>query len=114
MDSKFHIRDHGHSKARVRPRLTIWKTEDSYSHTKTAVPALVIFSPEEVVHASQNVTNLLPFSTLEGSRCRLVPVLSGLQECNYVTLQYKQVMTHAHNDACATSSVFSLSLVPTF
>ena len=47
------------------------------------------------MHASQNVTNLLPFSTLEGSRCRLIPVLSGLQECNYVTLQYKQVMTRA-------------------
>ena len=31
-------------------------------------------------------------STPEGSRCRLIPVLSGLQECNYVTLQYKQVM----------------------
>ena len=50
---------------------------------------------EEVAHASQNVTNLLPFSTPEGSRCRLIPVLSGLQECNYMTLQYKQVMTRA-------------------
>ena len=34
--------------------------------------------PEEVVHASRNVTNLLPFSTPEGSRCHLIPVLSGL------------------------------------
>ena len=51
--------------------------------------------PEEVAHTSRNVTNLLLFSTPEGSRCRLIPVLSGLQECNYVTLQYKQVMTHA-------------------
>ena len=48
--------------------------------------------PEEVVHASRNVTNLLPFSTPEGSRCHLIPVLSGLQECNYMTLQYKKVM----------------------
>ena len=32
-------------------------------------------------------------STLEGSRCHLIPVLSGLQECNCMTLQYKQVMT---------------------
>ena len=47
------------------------------------------------MHASRNVTNLLPFSTPEGSRCRLIPVVSGLQECNYVTLQYKQVMTRA-------------------
>ena len=47
------------------------------------------------MHASRNVTNLLPFSTLEGSRCHLIPVLSGLQECNYMTLQYKQVMMHA-------------------
>ena len=34
-------------------------------------------------------------STPEGSRCCLIPVLSGLQECNYVTLQYKQAMTRA-------------------
>ena len=56
--------------------------------------------PEEVVHASRNVMNLLPFSTLEGSRCRLIPVLSGLQECNYLTLQYKQVMTRAQPPLC--------------
>ena len=34
-------------------------------------------------------------ATPEGSRCCLIPVLSGLQEYNYVTLQYKQVMTRA-------------------
>ena len=55
----------------------------------------VVATAEEVVHVSRSVTNLLPFSTPEGSRCRLIPVLSELQECNYVTLQYKQVMTHA-------------------
>ena len=49
----------------------------------------IAHAPEEVVHASRNVTNLLPFSTSEESRCRLIPVLSGLQECNYMTLQYK-------------------------
>ena len=52
---------------------------------------------EEVAHASSrkgcaHITKrheFLPFSTSKGSRCRLIPVLSGLQECNYVTLQYK-------------------------
>ena len=34
---------------------------------------------------------------LEGSRCCLIPVLSGLQECNYVRLQYKQVVTLLRN-----------------
>ena len=57
--------------------------------------APVVYTAEEVAHASRNVTNLLPFSIPEGSRCRLIPVLSGLQECNYVMLQYKYVMTRA-------------------
>ena len=61
--------------------------------------------PEEVAHTSRNITNLLPFSTPEGSRCRLIPVLSGLQECNYVTLQYKQVMTRAQPPLVCVSAV---------
>ena len=37
----------------------------------------------------------LPWKEVQ-CRCRhLISVLSGLQECNYVTLQYKQVMMHA-------------------
>ena len=60
-----------------------------------SINSCLVTKAEEVAHASRNVMNFLPFSTPEGSRCRLIPVLSGLQECNYVALQYKQVMTRA-------------------
>ena len=65
-------------------------------------------SAEEVAHASRNVTNLLPFSTPEGSRCRLIPVLSGLQESNYVMLQYKQVMTHAQPPGVSVARIAAI------
>ena len=77
---------------------------------------------EEVAHASRNVTNLLPFSIPEESRCHLIPVLSGLQECNYVTLQYKQVMTRAqpplvidlfYGIECYTSQMCAILIIGT-
>ena len=44
---------------------------------------LITAKSEEVAHASQNVMNLLPRKDVGAA------LLSGLQECNYMTLQYK-------------------------
>ena len=51
---------------------------------------------EKVAHTSRNVTNLLPFSTPEGSRCRLIPVPQEKQPYNtsaYGARLYRKTLT---------------------